>query len=157
MNSEKLANKLKKRSPTIQKEICKVLDSICQSLDNIYLINDGGCCWIAYCICKLLYNSGFRVDLALVNRLHEINIGNIKDLNESLTHYFIKLGNYTINQGEDFEDKEYVVLTDVKPNDLLDHYKSQEWCCTYDHRKNYVVYKILKTIYFDKLNDILKK
>ena len=148
--------KLKKKSPKLCKEIATHLDELCSFLDKAYNINNGGCCWVAYCIAKMLYNSGFRIDIGIISYDSEIDVENIKELDESYSHYYVILNGIPINIS-DFEESNSYVLQDVNPNDILEHYKSEEWCCNYDHRKNSIVYKMLKTYYFDLLNDLRKE
>ena len=66
--SRKLQKRIKNldlKSPSVCKYLSGRLDSFCDHLDKLFYINGGGCCWVAYCLSKLLKQTGFNVSLVV--------------------------------------------------------------------------------------------
>jgi hypothetical protein len=157
--SRKLQKRIKNldlKSPSVCKYLSDKLDSFCDHLDKLFYINGGGCCWVAYCLSKLLKQTGFNVSLVVYD-IHGFDFENINSIKKSLSHYYIMIKDrneeeYFINS---FGYDDYVsIIDDFNIKDLKKHYLSMEWCCEYDSAKNRTIYELLKAFYLDLLYDI---
>ena len=93
------------KSTEVQEILAERLNKLCRFLDEEYDINAGGCCYVAYCLAKLLSKDKFKFrviiyeDYELEDRFSEIS--------GSHYHYAIGIGNYTINSAECDEDESF--------------------------------------------------
>ena len=136
--------------------LARALDKVCIQLDDKYDINNGGCCYIAYLVCKLLKQDGFNPKLMIYDFELDDNINSINDLYFAHNHYCIKLGNVTINES-DFDDLESVELDKIQPIDILKHYQDETWNNEYRTSNNAKVAQILRNKYFGIKSNIRKR
>lgn len=141
------------------------LNRLCTQLDNDYYINEGGCCYVAYVIAKLMnrYNINDYY-LSIVNTepkeqlfvLDNIKRRKKKDDEDHLiikdgtcNHYFITINNKKINGCGYFwkSPKLFRMNISINPNDILWIYHNGNWCDTYDKRNNLAVYNRIEYIF----------
>lgn len=157
--SRKLRKRIKNldlKSPSVCKHISDRLDYFCECLDSLFNINSGGCCWVAYCIAKLLQQTGFNTSLVVYDYCNN-DYTNIKSINKSSNHYYIMIKDYCEEEYfiNSFECSDYIsIIENFDLNDLKEHYIKMEWCCEYDSAKNNTIYELLKTFYLDLLYDV---
>ena len=90
------------KSTEVQEILAERLNNLCRFLDEEYEINVGGCCYIAYCLAKLLSKDKFKFRV-IVYEDYELE-DKFSEISESHYHYAIGIGNYTINPAECDED-----------------------------------------------------
>lgn len=128
------------------------LNKLCRFLDETYDINAGGCCFITYCLARLLKKDKFKFKVVVYDD-YPIEERSIADLKKNYWHYGILLGDEVINADED----NYMIATTfpkVKISELLNHYKDYEWNSEYNRNKNPFIYKTLKVFYADLTEDL---
>lgn len=130
-------------SPT---KIVYALDHICDCLNNLYSINSGGCCYIAYCIATILEKEDipFRV---VVNGGSYADVDDFSELDDSCYHIFIQVGNDTINADglEDDEDCNYSYT--ATSSQILNYYKNGDWNDVYEKALNSSIKSIITRMY----------
>lgn len=133
------------------------LNKLCEFLDEAYNINAGGCCFITYCLARLLKKDKFKFKIVIYDdcRIREKTFTNVSS---SHTHYGILLGDYPINGGDYFCDPSLFQSTfsKVKISEILEHYKNNRWNHSYNHQKNSFISKTLKVFYDDLTEDLRK-
>lgn len=138
----------------MQEILAERLNKLCKFLDDEYDINAGGCCYIAYCLARLLSRDKFKFkviiyeDYILEDRFSEV-IG-------SYWHYAIGIGEYTINSCDCDDDDNFCknVYTGVKASEILTHYQNGSWNNCYNSRKNSFIFKTIKVFYNDLTEDL---
>lgn len=105
------------------------LDDLCIYLDDKYNINNGGCCFVAYCIAFELEQRNIPFKVYICD----------EDLDKNTAgHYAIEVNNILINQSDwgkcDFDTKKK-----LKSKTLLSRYKKGNWNCRYSKRWNLIV------------------
>lgn len=120
------------------------LNAICKCLDSLYRINDGGCCYVAYCIAQLLERDSIPFDVVVFEKLKEYKLSDVK---QECYHIAIRLNSeYIINQG-DFELDEYTVFTNVASKDILEYYKRFKWNRIYKVFRNKFIKYVIRLFY----------
>ena len=136
------------------------LNNICKKLDSKYDINNGGCCYAAYCIAKILEKTNLDFYLIAFDRYCDFNKeSNILDLNRSCNHYAIRIktdcNNYTINISS-FTDA-YSRDLKASSSNILKHYKQHLWNDMYDMSNNIKVKKIIEKTYYGFTENLCKE
>lgn len=137
--------------------IAERLNSLCKFLDEVYEINSGGCCYIAYCLARMLSRDKFKFKLIIYDWDHPVSVKNLNELGKSHTHYGLLLGeNLFINCSEDFHNPETfrTILPKVKPSEILFHYEACSWNNHYNKQKNDFIFKTIKVFYNDLTEDL---
>lgn len=136
------------------------LNSICKKLDNKYNINNGGCCYAAYCIAKILEKTNLDFYLIAFDRCCDFNKeSNILDLTRSCNHYAIRIktncNNYTINLSS-FTD---AYSRDLKASsaNILKHYQQHLWNDMYDTSNNINVKTTIEKTYYGFTENLRKE
>lgn len=127
------------------------LHYLCNFLDFTYHINEGGCCFIAYCIARLLDKDEIPYSIAV----YHCDFDNFNDLDCSQYHYAIRVNNILINGYDDNDD--FTIMNDVNSRDLLNHYKECHWNDYYSKSKNDFLFYIINTFYNDFKKDLPKR
>lgn len=142
--------RLNKKSIEVQNSLAIKLNNICKCLDDLYNINDGGCCFIAYCLAKMLESDKF--DFKIVVYGYKEKVKHFNNLELSHTHYAIHLGNIIINQStfKKYPKKEYIAFSE----DIFKHYSEGSWNSYYNKNKNKFIQRQLKTYYNDFIRDL---
>ena len=60
MSLKRQRRKLNSKSQEIQEILAERLNKLCRFLDEEYDVNCGGCCYIAYCLARLLSRDKFK-------------------------------------------------------------------------------------------------
>lgn len=145
------------KSTRVQTTIAERLNSLCKFLDDVYGINSGGCCYIAYCLARMLSRDKFKFKLVIYECNYPVNAKNLNELGESHHHYGLLLGNnLPINDCECFFDDDMfkTVLPKVKPSEILFHYEACQWNPLYNKEKNNFIFKTIKVFYNDLTEDL---
>lgn len=136
------------------------LNSICKKLDSKYNINNGGCCYTAYCIAKILEKANLNFYLVALDRDYKFyKEYSISDLQRSCNHYAIRIktdcNSYTIN----ISSFTHVGSKELKASasDILKHYKQHLWNEMYDTDNNVKVQTTLENPYYGFTKNLRKK
>jgi hypothetical protein len=106
----------------------------------------------------LLRNDGFKVDLVIDDSDGFIeDVNTLEEVEEACYHYFIRIGGFYINSGNSYNSDYLVVFPDITEQEVLEHYKTNDWCCAYDHSNNNIIYETLKLHYKKIINDLRKE
>lgn len=120
------------------------LDSICNTLNTIYDINNGGCCYIAYVIAEILEKENIQF-LVMVDA--DDCLENFKDYND-VHHIWIQTEDsgykIDINKGGWESGYDYCYVTS---KDILDMYNKGEWNDMYNASKNRFIKHIINELY----------
>lgn len=136
------------------------LNNICEKLDNKYDINNGGCCYVAYCIAKILEKTNLNFYLIAFDRCCDFNKeSNILDLNRSCNHYAIRIktkyNNYTINISS-FTDA-YSIDLKASSTNILKHYQKHVWNDVYNTYNNIKVKTTIEETYYGFTENLRKE
>lgn len=128
--------------------IYRGLNAICECLDTLYDINSGGCCYVAYCIARLLERDSIPFDVIIFDDFDAISLS---ELDEECYHIAIRIvindEYYIINQG-DFElDDKITIIENVTSNDLFKYYKKFRWNRVYEVFRNKFIKYIITLLY----------
>lgn len=141
-------------------QLAKRLNSICEKLDDKYNINNGGCCYTAYCIAKILEKANLKFYLVALDRDHKFyKEYSISDLQRPCNHYAIRIktdcNNYTIN----ISSFNHVRSKELKASssDILKHYKQHIWNEMYNTTNNLNVQTTLEKTYYGFTKNLCKK
>ena len=146
----------------MSKDFIIQLNNLCQKLDILYDINNGGCCYVAYKIAKQLDKLNIKYELVVFDYISKnksliskevINKRkNIKD-NESVVgngtcnHYCLYLRGYGyINKG-DFDDRNKYFIKNISYKNIRWIYKKGDWNDEYLISKNSIVSKTIKSFF----------
>lgn len=152
MNLRKQRKRLNTKSTEVQEILAERLNNLCKFLDEEYDINAGGCCYIAYCLAKLLSKDKFKFRV-IVYEDYELK-DKFSEISESHYHYAIGIGNYTINPTECDEDFCRNIYYNVRASEILNHYKNNSWNEYYNSTKNKFIFKIIRVFYDDLTEDL---
>ena len=133
------------------------LNQLLRKLDDKYLINCGGCCFIAFCISVHLFNLGIPYKFVclgtekLSSRELRNNVKRNRDypcLENTANHYLLQVGKEYINLG-DFDLRYYDVskTSYIKPIELLYLYRYGCWNSDYDTENNLKIYRIISDFF----------
>ena len=138
--------------------VAERLNKLCKFLDETYDINAGGCCFVTYCIAKLLKQDKFKFKIVIFDNYPVVG-KTLADIDGSHFHYSIMLGDYLINSGDCEENFSFIqsVFSKVKVSDILDHYKTNFWNTEYNKQKNSFISKTLKVFYDDLTEDLRER
>lgn len=137
--------------------VAERLNKLCEFLDETYDINAGGCCFITYCLARLLKRDKFKFKVVIYDD-RRIQEKSFEELDTTHWHYGILLGDYPINDGCCANDSSLIQTTFSKVNisDILEHYKEHNWNHCYNSEKNSFISKTLKVFYGDLTEDLRK-
>lgn len=148
-------------SRTDLKHLCRSINSLCVYLKETYLINCGGCCYVAYLIAKHLDKLNIKYDLVIdncssKNKFHiteEIISHNINLLKENsvigeytCNHYSLRLKSIgIINKG--YKNNYRYFIPNINHNHIKWIYDNGSWNDCYDVRNNNVIEKIINSFF----------
>ena len=140
--------------------LAQQLNKICEKLDDKYDINNGGCCYTAYCIAKILEKANIKFYLIALDRDYRfLKESNITDLKRSCNHYAIKVktdqNSYAINISS--FTHAYSRELKASASDILEHYKQHLWNEMYDTDNNVKVQTTLEKTYYGFTKNLRKK
>lgn len=136
------------------------LDCLCKCLDDIYDINSGGCCYIAYLIAlhldklrikyKLIIYDDKRLDEHYVNEeILNRSLPNSVTGKQTCLHYCIFIpGGGIINKGDSSGLRKYTVK-DITNKNIKWLYKNGHWNPTYNCSNNKRIKGIIN-LFFSK-------
>lgn len=141
------------------------LNSLFTALDDIYYLNEGGCCHAAYLVAKELEkrnlnNFILRVynDYVLDEELCFINIENNYDAfpihSDTAIHYVLVYNNIEINPINILEDMKCINLHGVDSCFISKICKKGDWNCMFDTNNLIFIRRFIKIIFdqYDKEN-----
>lgn len=140
--------------------LAQQLNKICKKLDDKYNINNGGCCYTAYCIAKILEKANLKYSLVALDRDYNFyKESSISDLQRSCNHYAIRIKtdchSYMINISS-FTNVGSKELK-ASASDILKHYKQHLWNEMYDTANNSNVQTTLEKTYYGFTKNLRKK
>ena len=112
--------------------VVKYISSICSTLDTLYYINDGGCCFLAYVIAKYLEQEDVPYKVLIID---DKPIGKFKEL-KAVAHVCIVIKNDILNYNCDYDVMNKKYFTNITSNDLLNYYNKNNWCTLYNRAYN---------------------
>lgn len=146
-------SKLKKRSlkKSNYDRVFSNLNSICDCLDYIYSINEGGCCYIAYIMADILEREGFKFDVLIIPDPEVDMPEKFSYLTGPTEHVCLRVTTnndvYLVNCTEDFDEDDYIAYYNVSSVDILNYYKSWKWNWIYDVARNKFIKYVINLIY----------
>ena len=154
MSLKRQRRKLNSKSQEIQEILAERLNKLCRFLDEEYDVNCGGCCYIAYCLARLLSRDEFKFKV-IIYEDYELE-EKFSEVARSHYHYAISIGKYTINAADCDDDDSFCrnVYTGVKASELLSHYQKCSWNDCYNTQKNQFIFKTIKVFYDDLTEDL---
>ena len=148
-------NKRKILYPHLDSTLSKIattMHHVCCLLDDLYDINCGGCCYVAWCLSSLLNDDNIDYNVEVVSSYEELeNCNSFDELDDCHSHYGISINGYYININEcEIEDAMYHnTFENVSPDELIEHYNTNYWNSCYDVSKNDFIYDIVKRFYYE--------
>lgn len=134
-------------------KLVKNLNNLCNYLSDIYNINCGGCCYVAYEIAKHLDRFNLSYELHILNDypISKRKINEKIDLisgNNTCCHYYLVVhGGGAINRG-DFDTEYYTyVVPNINHRNLNWIYRVSKWNSTYKRKNNKLIKKVI-SLYF---------
>ena len=134
------------------------LDQLCQCLDNLYSINSGGCCYVAYLIAYHLDRLKVKYDLVIYDDSRKdvvdinFSILNMK-LPNSVTgkktcmHYCLSIsGGGIVNKGN-FSMWEKHIIKDITSKNLKWLYRNGAWNRAYNRNDSKCVKGIIDSFF----------
>lgn len=154
MSLKRQRRKLNSKSQEIQEILAERLNKLCRFLDEEYDVNCGGCCYIAYCLARLLSRDKFKFKV-IIYEDYELE-EKFSEVARSHYHYAISIGKYAINAADCDDDDSFCrnVYTGVKASELLSHYQKCSWNDCYNTQKNQFIFKTIKVFYDDLTEDL---
>lgn len=125
------------------------LESACRYLDEVYDVDNGGCCFVAYCIARVLEKDNIPFSVIVYECFEET----FEDIDCSQYHYAIKFNGEIVNK---FYECGYTEYNYVSSRMLLEHYKECNWNTQYNSDKNKYIQLVLTTTYNDTKEEILQ-
>ena len=126
-----------------KKELFTKINSLCREMDEEYLINDGGCCFVAAVIAENLER--FNIKFKAIEYLYPC-------------HYIIEVEDRLLNRGtfpkRNKADCEY--LDYASSHELYNIYYSNEWNEMYSKKWNLIVSTRIKAL-FNKYGNSRKR
>lgn len=115
-----------------QQLVVKYICSICNTLDTLYYINDGGCCFLAYIIAKYLEEENISYKVLIID---DKPIGKFKEL-KAVAHVCIVIKHDIINYDCSYDTMNKKYFNNITSNDLLNYYNKNNWCTLYNKAYN---------------------
>lgn len=141
-------------------QLANKLNHICSKLDDKYDINNGGCCYTAYCIAKILEKANLKFYLVALDREYQFyKESKIADLQRSCNHYAIRIktdcNSYTIN----ISSFTNVRSKELKASaaDILEHYNQHLWNEMYNTANNSNVQTTIEKTYYGFTKNLHKE
>ena len=157
MNTKNNENKLCLNSENVASRIAWRLNSVCELFETLYDVNCGGCCYLAYCLAKLLDSDNLEYQVVVVSDNCEelMDCETLSDIPCSCLHYGIYVGGEYINIDDSDLENDYVNhFINVTPDEIKEHYEFGDWNDCYDIDKNDLIWETLKTFYYDFTQDL---
>ena len=135
-------------------ELASQLNNLCKDLDDQIHINWGGCCYVTYCIAKLLELDGVEFSVIVFDDEFKLmSYKNFIDIPQAMAHYAIMLGNeVNLNSVINAEEDDYVVYFKkfkTTAQDILIHYEENDWNPYYDTDNNKYVLNTIEEYYYE--------
>lgn len=141
-----------------QQELTTKLSVLCRKLDDKYDVNNGGCCFLAYCIARelekrdisfdlVLYDDELPSEFTLYNNIKEHNKDRIPLGHFTVAHYTLRIGNVIINSSE-WPD-EYQVVKNISCSDIKYIYYHGSWNRLYNRKYNRVISRLVHKFFKD--------
>ena len=148
-------------SKEIQYQLTKRLNSLCKKLDKAFNINYGGCCYVAYCIARLLEKDNFNFSLVVFDRKHELKkFVELSELPEPMDHYAIIIESDDVSNGinccEDNYDNFYQDFK-VSSEHILEYYLNNIWNSDYNTINNVYIKSLIERVYYEFTNNLRKE
>lgn len=159
MNSLNKNKILNPNSKITVSSIAWKMDNVCELLDHIYDVNCGGCCYVAYCLAKLLQEDDIEYEVVVISDSCDdlLDCDLISDIPCSCTHYGISTIGGLININDCDLSSNYVqYFYDVNPEELKEHYENSDWNNCYNTNENEFIWETLKRFYYDITKDLRK-
>ena len=139
------------------------LNDLCLQLDNKYLINNGGCCFVAYLIAFHLDRLGLGYKLLIITNEFKDNISISSEVHSRVrnnsrrtsivgsgtcNHYALYLeGGGTINVGEFSTFLNTYLIEDINSSDIKWIYRSGRWNPEYNVHNNRIIRKTFNAFF----------
>lgn len=149
-------------SKEVQYQLARRLNSLCKKLDESFAINYGGCCYVAYCIARLLEKDNFNFSLVVFDKRYELKkFVELSDLPEPMDHYAIIIesddtSGSGINCCEDNYDDFYQDFK-VSSEHILEYYLNNIWNSSYNTINNVYIKSLIERVYYEFTNNLRKE
>lgn len=161
MSLKRCKKNLDYTSKEVQYQLARRLNSLCKNLDEFFDINYGGCCYVAYCIARLLEKDNFNFSLVVFDKRYELKkFVELSDLPEPMDHYAIIIesddASICINCDEDNYDDFYQDFR-VSSKNILDYYLNNRWNSCYNTVNNVYIKSLIERVYYEFTNNLRKE
>lgn len=126
------------------------LNNLCEYLDDKYHINHGGCCFIAYCISRMLEKDKIPFTVCVLGYRE---FPSMRSIDFGQNHYYLQIGNIDINYSECY-CTELSNFSNVTSRMLLFHYNKYEWNDYYDFSNNLMIKKFIEASYNEFISSL---
>lgn len=148
----------------VKRKLFDDLNELCKSLNKKFNINNGGCCYVAYCIAYYLDKFGIKYSLQIcdndVIRDRRAIINEVRSMNRNTTiktsvsgfhvagHYYIHINYYgDVNLTEGFWDYEIYRIPKINHTHIKWIYDTGDWNPFYDIYDNKKVKRAIYNIF----------
>lgn len=159
MNTKKYKKKL--NSKEIQYDLVSQLNKLCYKLNEKFEINCGGCCYVAYCIAKLLEQYNIKFNLIVFDHEYDLEkYDTLLEIPEAMAHYAIMIKNSSedvINCDDYYFDYNYKNF-EVTSSDILEcYYENSGWNSMYDTKNNLKILNIIEEFFYEWENNLCEE
>lgn len=148
-------------SKEVQYQLTRRLNSLCKKLDESFNINCGGCCYVAYCIARLLEKDNFNFSLIVFDKSYELKkFVELSELPKPMYHYAIILESEDVSNGincceDDYDDfyQDFKVSSEY----ILEYYLNNTWNSHYNTINNVYIKSLIERVYYEFINNLRKE
>lgn len=148
---------------SIRYDLVNKLNKLCKKLDELFEINCGGCCYVAYCIAKLLEQ--FEINFKLVVFDNYYNLKDFTCLCElpvAMNHFAITIDDVidgdVINCDDEYFNYYSYNSYDVNSDEILKFYNEHNnWNRRYNPDNNNTIMITINNFYYEWTKNLCKE
>ena len=110
------------------------INSICNTFHELYNLNWGGCCYMAYIIADYLEKNNIPFNVVIIDDSNYFD--DWDNITRSVSHVSIKVKDTLINYSEDYNSYFKSSFPSISSKDLLSYYNKVSWCTIYSKAEN---------------------
>ena len=161
MSLQRCKKNLDYTSKEVQYQLARRLNSLCKKLNESFGINYGGCCYVAYCIARLLEKDNFNFSLVVFDKRYELKkFVELSELPEPMDHYAIIIESDDASSGincceDDYDD--FYQDFKVSSKHILEYYLNNRWNSSYNIINNVYVKSLIERVYYEFTDNLRKE